>query len=216
MRVILGARRPPKPKPPAYHRDWLDYAHSIILGLTFLAAFAAASFTARQAYLASKQLKAARDGVKISEDTERRQLRAYVFAIKATMRDFDLDKKPNVRITVRNTGQTPAYRMNIESAIVPTEIPIKGSLMPPTRHLANFTLGPASEFYPILTANDVLSPGLRARIQRGIAAYFVYGTINYFDAFDDKRYTQFKLIFDAESLRTDGTLALTEDDNAAN
>jgi hypothetical protein len=154
--------------------------------------------------------------VKISEDTERRQLRAYVFAIKATMKDFEHGKKPNVRITVRNTGQTPAYRMNIESAIVPREIPLKGPLPTPAQYVANFTLGPASEFYPILTASDFLVPELSAQVLRDNAAYFVYGRINYIDAFGTKRYTDFKLIFDSENLRSDGALAMTEDGNGAN
>jgi hypothetical protein len=34
---MLDNRRAPKPKLPAYHRDWFDYVHGIILGFTFLA-----------------------------------------------------------------------------------------------------------------------------------------------------------------------------------
>jgi hypothetical protein len=67
-----------KPRPPTYHRDRFDYAQGIIIGLTFLAAVAAAFFTARQAYLGNKQLKTARDALALSEENGMRQLRAYV------------------------------------------------------------------------------------------------------------------------------------------
>lgn len=95
-------------------KHWLEY-------LIFLAAFAAAFGTLRQAYLANKQLTVARDTFQITRDQEIRQLRAYIIAANAR---FSKDENGNlqyglatgngfhellVSYDVINEGVTPAY-----------------------------------------------------------------------------------------------------------
>ena len=72
----------PPPEPPISSsdpqnegRDWHDIASLVVWGATLLAAVVAAFFTGRQAYLANKQLRVARDGLEISRDIEKRSLR---------------------------------------------------------------------------------------------------------------------------------------------
>src|SRR6267154_3828350 len=90
-------------------RDWHDVASLLVWGATLLAAVAAAFFTGRQAYLTNKQLRVARDVLSVTQDTEYRQLRAYVGTIPGGIENFGDPARQRFTITAKNFGDTPAY-----------------------------------------------------------------------------------------------------------
>jgi hypothetical protein len=188
-----------KPRPPQQHRDWFDYAHGGILLLTFLAALAAAIFTARQAYLANKQLTAARDALKISEETAKRQLRAYMFYVGAGIsQDAGNPTAYIASIDIKNWGQTPAFNVYSWINAAVGEYPLRSNLVMATPADENSDVGPGAGFrmeyiiQPTLTdqdLNDIRSGGKRI---------YVWGTIRYTDTFNQPHYTEFRLRSDRQ------------------
>jgi hypothetical protein len=188
-----------KPKPPQQHRDWFDYGHGLVLALTFLAALAAAIFTARQAYLANKQLTAARDALKVSEETAKRQLRAYMFFVSASITpDAGNPSYYIASIDIKNWGQTPAYNVYswINAAVI--EYPLRSNLVMANPGDENSDVGPGAGFrmeqviQPTLSDQDLLD------IRSGRKQIYVWGTIRYTDAFDQPHHTDFRLRSDRE------------------
>src|SRR5262249_20536144 len=161
-----------------------------------------------------RQADAAEKQIGIAKDTEERQLRAYVFDIRATMRDFAIGKKPNVRITIKNVGQTPAYNVRFRGGIKPVPSNFSGSF-PLISDNANRSVGPGVELYPVLTADEVLTDTVNMTVHNGVTVYLVSGIIDYTDAFDQPRFKNFRLVFDRESI-CDGALTMTPDGNDGN
>ena len=61
---------------------------------------------------AIKAAGAANKSVKVTSDTARKQLRAYVSTTKADLLDPKLGEPTRARLGFRNTGQTPAYNVS--------------------------------------------------------------------------------------------------------
>jgi hypothetical protein len=190
----------PPPEPPESSsdpqqqgRDWHDVSSLAVWGATLFAAVVAAFSTGRQAYLANKQLRVARDGLEVSRDTERRQLRAYVFvaAGSVTLRDRTLTGV----VDLKNSGQTPAYDMTTISRLeirgigdpfvpgpfskIPRSIAILG---------AGVTMNPQAELV-IPPETTVILPYL----QSGLAVVYMLGQVRYRDIFDQKWVLNFRM-----------------------
>src|SRR5262249_13805952 len=158
-----------KPRLEPDRKHWLDVVTAIFAGFAMVATGVAAYFTGQQWLTA--------------QDTERRQLRSYVFVVKSTMHDFVVGKRPNVQIELRNSGQTPAFSLVINLGISLRDLPNPGPFYDPARVTTPTPLGPGVSVFPVVTSDDFLNEMTLSALQTKQKAFFVFGTIKYIDAF---------------------------------
>jgi hypothetical protein len=80
-----------------------------------------------QVIQAEKLANAARDQANIADDTEKRQLRAYISVEGAAIAKFgDTINKPEAHVILKNSGRTPDYKVAGWSAIKEAEFPFRG------------------------------------------------------------------------------------------
>lgn len=152
----LGTPEPPKhaTNTEKKHRDWHDVSSLIVLGATLLAAVAAACFTGRQAYLSNKQINIARATLAVAQDTEQKQLRAYIIGDLEEIRDShfytDRDGHEFLMLHARweNKGATPAIMVRIKGFC--SGLPEKKFTYDPQIPPQNLTLGKSFVYYTCL------------------------------------------------------------------
>jgi hypothetical protein len=188
-------------------RDWVDYAGlsaSVFLLLVGLGGVIYAAKTLRQlslqvaemqtqsqaalanAQAANESAKAAKQAVELARDTAKQQLRAYVCVVAADIVFAKVDE-PGIEIRIKNCGLTPAYNVSMWSGLAVSTHPLQRSLdKPPEEFGMNQSVLAPDGFelmhpiFPLGTAQHTL---------------YVYGQINYVDAFNDHHTTDFRLLF---------------------
>jgi hypothetical protein len=174
-----------------------------VWGFTLLSAIFAAFFTGRQAYLANKQLRVARDALAVTQDTEKRQLRAYVGTIPHGIDNFGDVAKQRFTLSIRNFGSTPAY--DVGALISDHNVAKQGDQMgfvestcerPGMREL--LTVFPGGTFTFIFTGIQHAIP--KERITQVLDAesgyiFIYYGTFCYHDVFQTQHYTNYCWMF---------------------
>jgi len=152
--------------------------------------------------------------------TARRQLRAYVFIHEAWIGNITTplawevatNYKPTgaeithphlgpfARLSIKNSGQTPAYDVVHWGEMYFREFPLKSKLPRHPKNLAAFMMTKSS-IPPNGTSNkNVLLPSgplnadQVADLKRGVAALYVDGFIRYRDAFRRRRWTTFRFM----------------------
>jgi hypothetical protein len=138
--------------------------------------------------------------VRGADKNAERQLRAYVSTVQGRVTRFTLDEPVQILVTIKNSGQTPAYEFQHFMAVAMTDNPPK-ERMPPIKwdkpHVS--AMGPGQ----IVTVGGgfpdyVLSERDKADIEAGRAAIWAYGEIRYKDAFGVSRSTHFKYCFEGK------------------
>jgi hypothetical protein len=134
---------------------------------------------------------ATRDLVRGSEETARRQLRAYMGIEKYTISNVSPDMKTCVDLTVRNYGQTPAYDVDF---LVAQEIGNPNSILAdlPQRE-ERLVIDPGATFTATCLAEHSLTQAQFDGIKANIAPVIVYGVIKYRDAFGGRQRREFRL-----------------------
>jgi hypothetical protein len=161
---------------------------------------------------------ATRGLVKGAEQTAERQLRAYVVAEAASIRDADSSQSFGVTVVIHNFGQTPAYKyatsLNVQLVEASTNS-ITELLTNPKSQQTQASIGPGA----IILANSTLrafAPAERAALASGTTTLFVFGEIRYTDAFGAARYTRFRYLYGHPyALGEDGALPMAETGNEA-
>jgi hypothetical protein len=184
------------------------------LGLLFFTLCA----TIAAALYAGQAAGAAHKTVQVMEVTAKRQLRAYVNYNGGSVINFD-GASPLVQVVIRNFGQTPAYNVRTRINIWVTPTP----LTTPFRDLdADITqrggvLGPQSHFVLGRALVDrPLTPTVKSEIRNDSRGLFVFGDINYVDAFGENQLTTFRLVYGGgEEIHPEGNLATCEEGNEA-
>jgi hypothetical protein len=157
--------------------------------------------------------------VKGAEKTAERQLRAYLFpdAIIIT----DIESYPEVTVTIKNSGQTPAQEHSIWATMGVASFPNCDSPTrpngPPNSSMGPLAPGATTHFFivpqPRITAHDL------QEIREGRAAIYLTGGIEYRDAFGKSRYTNFcyvRAADDSSRQFADGPMSVYQKWNAAN
>jgi len=166
---------------------------SIVAGFTVILAISTIGL-----WLATVRLwRATNNTLDHAEIASERQLRAYIVAIVGSQvrqggtRGLRFEFRP----IILNTGQTPAYEVNIATDIRfmsfndARQFDFKKSLPPPRTGV--LTLGPRQDkFTQIIYPTSLTRPELR-ELRSGAKQLWVYGTIGYRDAFHRPRYTNF-------------------------
>jgi hypothetical protein len=139
-------------------------------------------------------------GVQIG--TSRRQLRAYVFpdasgVYEGMMLDTQLPAHENdvgVALALKNTGQTPAFDVLTWTKITIT-VPAEEDKLVPPRLEEKFPayIGANSVMPKFLWLGRALSAAEIADINNQVRAIYLYGRIEYRDAFNRYRYSNFRL-----------------------
>jgi hypothetical protein len=159
---------------------------------------------------------ATRDLVREAETTAERQLRAYVFVCKSS-REGAASPSPEFRIMVKNFGQTPARNGTYwVSSKIDEYSSVAGFDRPNDAGSGRFELAPSD--VSTVTGINVEPNKLRvvgdslAAFRDNKIAFFVFGEINYTDAFSKIRTTKFRLRYTSESERY-GALSNSEEGN---
>jgi hypothetical protein len=162
-------------------RHWLEYGVFAFVVVTALATATAAWYTRRQ--------------WETSTDNGRRQLRAYVFPDQANLVWEATAKPTTVEVTIKNSGQTPAYRVSTATMIGVREYPLHGAFSVPSVTSKPTVIPPGSS----TTLSDTMVHPLTAdqlrAIQKGTQAVYVFGEIAYADAFGECRITRYRLYY---------------------
>src|SRR5882762_4433652 len=95
-------------------RHWIEYGVLVFVILTAMATATAAWYTRKQWQTAL--------------DNGHRQLRAYVYPESATLVWVGAGKPLGAEVTIKNSGQTPAYRVSAQLAISVREYPLQAQL----------------------------------------------------------------------------------------
>jgi hypothetical protein len=159
-------------------RHWIEYG---VFAFVLIGAVA----TATAAWYTRKEWES-------SVDNGHRQLRAYVFPDQANLVWQGTARPAAVEIVIRNSGQTPAYRLTTAMAIIVAGYPLQGD--PPVPPMPNHhTVVPPNGSYALSMAMEqpLTSDQLKA-IQKGTQAVYAFGEISYVDAFDECRITRYR------------------------
>jgi hypothetical protein len=156
--------------------------------------------------------------VDITEDTAKRQLRAYL-SIKEAKSSRNDEERLVLQISFINAGQTPAYNVavNITMHIHDVEddfdyaVPSYADL--PLRF---GTIGPGRDFTVMRSRTETNGSEVEQWIKEGKTALVIYGEVLYDDAFDDPKATSFRIMYDAAAANSvDGTLSVCQEGNDA-
>jgi hypothetical protein len=154
---------------------------------------------------------------KITRDTARKQLRAYLNIGEATIINFDT-QRPIVQVMVKNFGQTPAYQVKIlqqVNAQFPANRPLP--VLDPKDEEWHGVLAPGAHFVVMWPLDDPPIPDDRKQmIRRGVGAIYAHGRVTYEDAFGTEQWLIFKLEYGGPSeIHQAGNLATCKDGNDA-
>jgi hypothetical protein len=137
-------------------------------------------------------------------DTEIRQLRAYVFPIEAVISNFEPDKPVIGTIIFKNSGQTPAYKVQIRTYIMFGPYLLREDLPHPDVTAARALLGPGVGYQVTVRTARPLTTEEVALVKQGGGAIYVYGNVDLTDAFEFHRCIKFRYFFGGD-MRTPPT-----------
>jgi hypothetical protein len=133
----------------------------------------------------------------------RRQLRAYVLPDVASIIDGTMLTPPQparinipgIGMLIKNCGQTPAYKVVswAQIAVIPIQNENTALAIPPIQEQFFNTLGAGSTFNKAIWFDRPLAANEIADIALGTRAVYLYGRIEYRDAFRKHRFSDFRL-----------------------
>jgi hypothetical protein len=152
-----------------------------------------------------QQIDASHDQLKTMQDTERRQLRAYVGIVPGDVDNFGDQEKQTFTFIRKNYGMTPAYNLNWTFAgqkVIKRGEPIP---VPNVGHVDSqnlFTIFPTMELPFHISKTPIPKDQLTAVRQStdGNIQFVYYGTITYDDAFGLPHYTKYCWMFTGENM----------------
>jgi hypothetical protein len=153
----------------------------------------------------------------IMRRTARRQLRAYVFITTAEIGDIDDSQNLHASVSIKNSGQTPAYDLINRGAITIREARLRGDLWPEDKDasLSKTALGPGEVLGKYFSARP-LTTEERAAVRSGTHAIYVYGEILYKDAFRRRRHSRYRFMHGGETAIRSRQLVICDEGNEAN
>ena len=120
-----------------------------------------------------------------------KQTRANVFVDTVTLLD-DPQQNPRAKVVIKNSGQTPAYKVTHWTAIGVAEFPLKTNPPPPSRRLSVDILPASGTSENIVAMTRPINIDEKTVINMRIAALYVIGQIDYTDAFGSIRCTKYR------------------------
>lgn len=98
-------------------------------------------------------------------------------------------------MTIKNSGQTPAYDVISEGHICIQEFPLTSNLpsIPPSKFITKAVIPQGGITTKSLVMRPLTQPEI-TQLRHGTAAIYVYGRIYYKDTFGKKQFTNFRLM----------------------
>jgi hypothetical protein len=148
--------------------------------------------------------------------TSRAQLRAYVGVVTADIHGVVVNGIPKAHIAFRNYGKTPAYKFKILAAM--GMAPSFDTLPPPTGdpHGILGVLAPTADFHWFMDAPQQLNAQAFGFLTSGQLTLFVYGQVQYQDAFGNPRFMKFRTVVGGAAGVQSAQLASCPEGNEAN
>jgi len=148
--------------------------------------------------------------------TAKRQLRAYVFISGAHLENIGVGQIPYAKLTIKNFGQTPAYKTTQCAMVGVGKFPLESH--PSTNEsepLPERPLPPQDEI-PLQSPKykKPLNAEMLDELSKGMLAIYVAGEIRYLDVFKKKRRTRY-LLYSGGSIGLSGKLAVYKEGNDA-
>jgi hypothetical protein len=166
-------------------------------------------------------IREAERAAEIATDTEKRQLRAYVFVDNIGIAEIDSAAGPRTWVRIKNSGLTPAYGLIHENVYSIREYPLKTPLpvMTPLRATANnysfSELGPGS-IHDKPRRHRFITPLEIAGLSAGTSVIYFYGLVTFTDAFGCHRWIRYKSVLGGPvANRGLDNLVITDDSNDA-
>ncbi|MBX7500266.1 hypothetical protein K3181_02255 [Qipengyuania sp. YG27] len=138
-----------------------------------------------------------------SRNAEERQNRAYVFpdqiqvssrnapGVKASLRGI-----PMAALVIKNSGQTPAYNLVHWTGFELIPVEDEASLtVPKLERVSANTLPPGGVNHKPVFMDRRLTNEEKKSVRRGAMGLFVYGRIEFEDAFGIERFTNYRLVY---------------------
>src|ERR1700733_5256802 len=136
-------------------------------------------------------------------ESSERQLQAYVLPDKSSIVDGTMltppqpakMNVPGVTMLIRNFGQTPAYKVIswAQIAVIAVENENTMLVVPPLQKRFSNTVGPGGTNNKALWFDRPLAANEITDIAAGVRGIYLYGKIEYQDAFNRLRFTNFRL-----------------------
>jgi hypothetical protein len=148
--------------------------------------------------------------------TEERQLRAYIFPVEAVLTQFTAGEVLKCRITTKNTGQTPAYRLRHMAIIGLVDFPPQEPLpeCEASESISKTNLGPGGDIHKFGETKFPLTEAAVTRLKGGTAAIYVFGRIDFTDAFGGQRWVKYRCMTGGDiGFNTEGRLGICLDGN---
>jgi hypothetical protein len=176
-------------------RHWLEYGVFAFVVVTAIATATAAWYTRKESETAA--------------ENGRRQLRAYVFPDQANLIWQGSGKPTVAEIGIKNSGQTPAYRLSSSTAVVVGDFPLQGDLRVPPMPDKHTVVPPNGSYALSIPMDQPLTGDQLTAIRRGTQAIYAYGDISYVDAFEECRMTRYKFYYTGSGADVGGKVGLT-------
>lgn len=149
-------------------------------------------------------------------NTTRRQLRAYVFSETSVLIDgtdikppphIDRTDQPGIAMTIKNSGQTPASSVVHWSEMQVATIDREWAMNPPAKldRLSPSIISPQGINNKFMWLNRPLSAQEKLGIQNGTYAIYLYGRIEYVDAFQMPHWSIYRLRYSGSAWPPYGT-----------
>lgn len=150
--------------------------------------------------------------INLSEDTAKRQLRAYISVHLKSVESLGDGLNPRVSVTFKNDGQTPAHDVVCHGNIAFQPFPLDVEL--PALdfdgvHRSREPLGPGSP-RTIHEKSICLAPGSVALLKAGTWALYAFGEVRYKDIFGESHMTKYRLFMGGEAGMDIGLIAYHE------
>lgn len=159
--------------------------------------------------------------VRRSDENAKMQLRAHVFpeSIEISNIDaFDASGNDRVKIRIKNYGQTPAYKCTCERRYDIFDFPVRifpELKIPPNDPAPSLIDIPPGGFYETSITYKRPANDVRSDVINGIKAIYVYGVIEYEDAFGVTRTTKFRYMCGGDSGVSAGAMYACHEGNKA-
>src|SRR6185369_15575329 len=152
--------------------------------------------------------------VKGAEKTAERQLRAYVHVTRVSHNTAGGDR---YFVQYENRGQTPAHDIRVTCCVALKPFPTESEFFDqPLVASLHGTLGPSAEMHFVKEMGRMLRPDVMIAIRDGQSAVWIFGKIDYVDAFKKSRTTSFRNIISKNALPgDDGRIGMAPEGNEA-
>lgn len=157
-----------------------------------------------------------------TRDTSRRELRAYIFAenvgIYALVEQSPQSENGKVggTIVIKNSGQTPAYDVAHWCELTLHPFADEAQLAaPPLVGCMTNTLPPGGQMHAARRMQQRLTRKQQQQLREGVLTIYVYGRIEYRDAFNRAQSTNYKFAYAAWPLLTNLTMHFASTGNEA-